>query len=83
MRPAGELLGLDPFHMANEGIALIGVRPQAVATVLAAIRASPPGSRAAVVGECVAERAGRVMLDTGLGRRLLAEPEGDPLPRIC
>jgi hypothetical protein len=24
-----------------------------------------------------------VILDTGFGRRLLAEPEGEPLPRIC
>jgi hydrogenase maturation factor len=24
-----------------------------------------------------------VVLDTGVGRRLLVEPEGEPLPRIC
>jgi hydrogenase expression/formation protein HypE len=31
----------------------------------------------------VAERPGSIILDTGFGRRLLAEPEGEPLPRIC
>jgi hydrogenase expression/formation protein HypE len=51
--------------------------------VLAALRAHPLGRRAALVGRAVAERPGRVILDTGLGRRLLAEPDGEPLPRIC
>ena len=83
VRSAAELLGLDPFQMANEGIALIGARPDVAADVLAAIRAHPLGHAAALVGECIAEHAGRVILDTGLGRRLLAEIEGEPLPRIC
>ena len=51
--------------------------------MLAALRAHPLGRDAAIVGTCIAERAGAVMLDTGFGRRLLAEPEGEPLPRIC
>ena len=36
-----------------------------------------------IVGTCLAERPGNVILDTGFGRRLLAEPEGELLPRIC
>ena len=83
VRAAAEMLGLDPFHIANEGKAILGVRPAAAARVLAALRAHPQGRDAAVVGECIAEHAGRVILDTGLGRRLMAEPEGEPLPRIC
>ena len=83
VRSAAELLGLDPFHLANEGVALIGVRAEGGARVLDAIRTHPLGRRAALVGECIAEHAGRVVLDTGLGRRLLAELEGEPLPRIC
>jgi hydrogenase expression/formation protein HypE len=78
-----ELLGLDPFHIANEGKALMGVRPEAAARVLDAIRSHPLGRDAAIVGQCLAEHPGRVTLDTGLGRRLLTELEGDPLPRIC
>jgi len=35
------------------------------------------------VAHAIAERPGSVILDTGLGRRLLAEPEGELLPRIC
>ena len=83
VRSAAEMLGLDPFHIANEGKAIIGVRADAVGRVLEALQAHPLGQRAAVVGYCTAERAGSVILDTGLGRRLLVEAEGELLPRIC
>ena len=83
VRSAAEMLGLDPFHIANEGKALIGVRPDVADAVLAALRGHPLGSAAAIVGTCSADHAGRVVLDTGLGRRLMTEPEGEPLPRIC
>ncbi len=83
VRSAAEMLGLDPFHIANEGKAILGVRPDAADAVLAALRAHPLGRAAAIVGECIADHVGRVILDTGLGRRLMAEAEGEPLPRIC
>jgi hydrogenase expression/formation protein HypE len=83
VRSTAEMLGLDPFHIANEGKALIGVRADAAPTVLAALRQHPLGRDAAIIGECAADHPGRVVLDTGLGRRLLQEPEGEPLPRIC
>jgi hydrogenase expression/formation protein HypE len=77
------VLGIDPLVVANEGKAVIGVRPGAAGRVLAALRAHPLGRRAAIVGTAIADRPGQVILDTGLGRRLLAESEGEPLPRIC
>ena len=83
VRAAAELLGIEPLHVANEGKAVIGVRPEAAGRVLAALREHPLGRNAAVVGTCLAELPGSVLLDTGFGRRLLAEPEGEPLPRIC
>ena len=83
VRAASELLGIDPLNVANEGKAVIGVRPEAAERVLAALRAHPYGREAAMVGMCVAERPGSVVLDTGFGRRLLVEPEGELLPRIC
>jgi hydrogenase expression/formation protein HypE len=83
VRAVGELLGIDPLHVANEGKALIGVRAEAADAVLARLREHPLGRSAAIIGTCVAERPGSVVLDTGFGRRLLAEPEGEPLPRIC
>jgi hydrogenase expression/formation protein HypE len=83
VRAAGEVLGIDPLVVANEGKAVLGVRAAAAGRVLAALQAHPLGRRAAIVGTATAERPGQVILDTGLGRRMLAEPEGEPLPRIC
>jgi hydrogenase expression/formation protein HypE len=83
VRAAAELLGIDPLHVANEGKALIGVRPDAADRVLEALRAHPLGRAAAVIGMCTADRIGAVVLDTGFGRRLVSEPEGELLPRIC
>jgi hydrogenase expression/formation protein HypE len=83
VRAAAELLGIEPLHVANEGKAVIGVRPAAAERVLAALRGHPLGRNAAIVGRCLADPPGALLLDTGFGRRLLAEPEGEPLPRIC
>ena len=83
-RAAAELLGIDPLVVANEGKALLGVRPDALASVLAALRAHPLGARAASIGRVVPHGApGVVLLDTGFGTRRLLERDDDPLPRIC
>jgi hydrogenase expression/formation protein HypE len=83
VRAAGELLGIDPLHVANEGKAVLGVRAESAEAVLDALRAHPLGRDAAIVGICTEERIGAVILDTGFGRRLVTELEGEPLPRIC
>ena len=85
VRATAEILGLDVFHIANEGKALIGVRgdDDILENVLNALRSHAEGVNATVIGECVATRPGDVVLDTGLGKRLLVESEGEPLPRIC
>lgn len=80
---ASELLGIDPLHVANEGKAVIGVRPQQADAVLHALRCHPLGRAASIIGEAVASRPGSVVLETGFGRRLLTELDGEPLPRIC
>ena len=82
-RSAAEILGLDPFQIANEGKAVIGVAADAAHEILESIRRYPLGARAQIIGECTSGPSGRVILDTGLGRRLLPEIEGEPLPRIC
>jgi hydrogenase expression/formation protein HypE len=83
VRAAAEITGIDPLHVANEGKAVFGVRPDAVERVLEALRSHPLGRNAAVVGVCTSDRPGSIILDTGVGRRLLHEPEGEPMPRIC
>jgi hydrogenase expression/formation protein HypE len=83
VRSAGELLGIDPLHVANEGKAVVVVREPAALRVLAALREHPLGRSAAVIGRCTESHRGSVILDTGFGRRLVTELDGDPLPRIC
>jgi hydrogenase expression/formation protein HypE len=83
VRAACEMVGIDPLLVANEGKAVIAVRPAVADRVLAAIRAHPLGRDASLFATAVAERPGSVILDTGFGRRMLAEPEGELLPRIC
>lgn len=83
VRAAGEILGIDPLHVANEGKAVIGVRAGDAEKLVAVLREDPLGRDAAIVGTCITDRPGSIILDTGFGRRLLAEPEGEPLPRIC
>jgi hydrogenase expression/formation protein HypE len=83
VRAASEMVGIDPLLVANEGKAVLGVRARSAEKVLAAVRAHPLGRDAALVAIAVAERPGTVILDTGFGRRILAEPEGELLPRIC
>jgi hydrogenase expression/formation protein HypE len=82
-RAIAELVGVDPLLVANEGKAVMGVTPTFAGDVLRALRAHPLGRDAAIIGTCTADRPGMVIVDTGLGRRLIAEPEGEPLPRIC
>lgn len=82
-RAAAELLGIDPLAVANEGKALLGVHPSALASVLAALHAHPLGRLAACIGRVTEGEKGSVLLDTGFGTRRLFERDGDPLPRIC
>ena len=46
------------------------------------MRSHPLGREAAIVGECVEERPGFVVLDTGFGSRLLSELEGEVEPEV-
>jgi hydrogenase expression/formation protein HypE len=83
VRTASELLGLDPLELANEGVAIIGVEAESAEDVLKSIRSSMYGEDAAIVGD-VMEGRGRVVLETFIGgRRIVREPVGSPMPRIC
>jgi hydrogenase expression/formation protein HypE len=80
---ASELLGLDPLELANEGVAVMGVEPGKVEEVLEALRKTEHGRDAAIAGEAK-EGVGRVVLETLIGGlRIVREPYGSPMPRIC
>lgn len=80
---AGEVLGIDPFAVANEGKVVFGVAAEDADAVLEAVRQQPGGEEAAIVGRATDSNAGRVVVDTGFGKRYMSEPEGEALPRIC
>ena len=84
VRGVCEILGLDPFYLANEG-KLVAVVPAAEeAAVLAAMRAHPLGEDAAAIGRVTKGPAGRVIMETLMGgRRVVDMLVGDQLPRIC
>jgi len=62
---------------------LVGVRPEESKRVLEALLGHPLGADARRIGRATAGSVGRVVLDTGFGRRLVSESDGDLLPRIC
>jgi hydrogenase expression/formation protein HypE len=81
---AGELLGIDPLYVANEGTLVAFVAPASADAALEAVRAQPGGADAALIGEVREEPPGRVLGRTAFGgHRLIDMLVGDPLPRIC
>ncbi|MCW2622038.1 MAG: hydrogenase expression/formation protein HypE, partial [Frankiales bacterium] len=81
---AGEILGIDPLYVANEGKLVAFVAPELADAALDAMRALPAGREAAVIGEVRGEPPGRVLGRTTFGgHRLIDMLVGDPLPRIC
>ncbi|NDQ57034.1 MAG: hydrogenase expression/formation protein HypE [Acidipila sp.] len=84
VRGACELLGLDPLHIANEGQFLAIVSSEHAETALRALRATPGGEEAKMIGE-IREQPECAVLVTTLygGSRLVDMLVGDPLPRIC
>lgn len=81
---AGEILGIDPLYVANEGKLVAFVAAEHADAALEALRALPAGKDAAIIGEVRDEPPGRVLGRTTFGgHRLIDMLVGDPLPRIC
>jgi hydrogenase expression/formation protein HypE len=84
VRGACELLGLDPFYVANEGRLVALVEQGAAEETLAILQAHPAAHAPAIIGEVTERHPGEVELlnDFGSGR-LLDLPSGEQMPRIC
>jgi hydrogenase expression/formation protein HypE len=87
VKGACELLGLDPLYIANEGILVAVVSPDAAESLLAEMKAHPLGKNAAIIGEIAVgdtKTRGMVLLKTSIGgTRIIDMLSGEQLPRIC
>jgi len=83
VRAACEMLGIDPLEVGNEGKVVIGVVPRKAEEVLNLLRERKEGREAQIIGEATGDFEG-VALETVVGgKRIIAPPIGDPVPRIC
>jgi len=81
---AGEILGIDPLYVANEGKLVAFVAADHADAALEVMRGRPEGRDAAIIGEVRTEPPGRVLGRTAFGgHRMIDVLVGDPLPRIC
>jgi hydrogenase expression/formation protein HypE len=79
-----EMLGFDPFYLANEGKVLIVAGAGEEKRVLDILRSDPLGKYAEIIGEIIPDKRNIVVLNTSIGgKRILDMLSGQQLPRIC
>ena len=84
VKAACEMLGMDPFYVANEGKLVAIVKDEVADEMLAAMQSHPLGQQATIIGKVVAEHPGMVVSKTAIGgSRVVDLPAGELLPRIC
>jgi hydrogenase expression/formation protein HypE len=83
VRAACEMLGLDPFEIGNEGKVIIGAVKQKAEEILQLLKTTQAGKDAEIIGETTKDFVGVAMQTTIGGKRIIARPIGDPVPRIC
>ena len=83
VRAACEMLGLDPLEVGNEGKIIISVVKEKAGEVLELLRSTEEGKEAEIIGEATANFKGVAMQTVVGGKRIIARPVGDPVPRIC
>ena len=86
---ACEILGLDPFYVANEGRFVAFIPAPEAERALAVMHAHPLGREASIIGQVAARseadsRIGAVTMHTKIGAtRIVDMLCGEQLPRIC
>lgn len=81
---ASEMLGIDPLQAANEGKIVAVVERSLADRALALLADCALAEGAAIIGEVSSDGSPRVVMTTRVGgTRVLAEPSGELLPRIC
>lgn len=78
-----EILGFDPYYLANEGRILAVMSADEADAAVARLKETGTGPEATVIGE-IREGYPEVVVRTEFGgERVLEELENEPLPRIC
>ncbi len=78
-----EILGLNPFNMSNEGMAVMSVSPESSDDILKALRKHKTTQDATIIGNAQ-EGTPRVIMKTEIGgKKILQIPYGEPVPRVC
>jgi hydrogenase expression/formation protein HypE len=83
VQTACEMLGLDPLEVGNEGKMIIGTVPAKAQQVLNFLKQTSEGKNAEIIGEATSQFKGVAMQTLVGGKRIIARPVGDPVPRIC
>ena len=83
VQAACDMLGLDPLEVGNEGKIIIAAVPAKAQQLLKFLKQTSEGKDAAIIGEATTAFKGVAMQTQVGGKRILARPVGDPVPRIC
>ena len=79
-----EILGLEPYYLANEGKLVIAVASENADKILSVMKSHPAGKNAAIIGQVTSSPQGIVLLKTSFGsERIIDMLVGEQLPRIC
>jgi hydrogenase expression/formation protein HypE len=82
VRGVSDMLGIDPYEVANEGKVVMGVKADDAEDILAAIKEDKYGKNAAIIGEVTEDK--HVLVETPVGGiRIMETPIADPVPRVC
>jgi hydrogenase expression/formation protein HypE len=83
VQTACEMLGLDPLEVGNEGKMIIATVPAKAEQALKFLKQTSEGKNAEIIGEATSQFKGVAMQTLVGGKRIIARPVGDPVPRIC
>ncbi len=84
VRGACEMLGLDPFYVANEGCFVAFIPEPFSNQALAILRSFTTTAKASIIGQVSGKKSARVAATNLFGAsRLIDMLSGEQLPRIC
>ncbi len=79
-----ELLGLEPYTLANEGKLILAVPENEDEKALKVMKNNELGKDAEIIGKAISDYKGKVILKSSYGsKRIMEPPAGELLPRIC